>query len=487
MRVVGLTGSIACGKSLVSSWLAGQPGCRVIDGDLLSRELTAPEGIALAPIRRQFGDTVFHADGTLNRRALGEIVFTYPEARLALDNLMAPLLQDLTCQRIAHAEEEGVLLCFLDFPLLFEKGYDRLCSSVWCVVLPRDIQLQRLMQRDSLTEDEALKRMEAVLSSEEKASRSQVIIDNSGDMAFTLSLLPPLLAAEEEKAREAQPARRRRRSRDVSEDPGVSPSSLSDAASSVPARPLSAVSGGPTVMERPSSARRKSKKRFVRWAVPFLLVLLLSVTLFLLLASVTSQALMRAYLTRQAEKHLAEDRAIHASYPLFYAQLIGESASEFNLNPAFVTAIILKESSFQPMAESRVGARGLMQLMPDTAEWIAGKMKVSGYSFDRMYDPQSNVRFGCWYLRFLAGLFQGDPVCVSCAYHAGQGQVTAWLSDRRFSDDGKHLNLSSLPEGPTKSYAAEVIKAYGIYQALYSPDSWSDAGSIASSVGSDGR
>ena len=81
------------------------------------------------------------------------------------------------------------------------------------------------------------------------------------------------------------------------------------------------------------------------------------------------------------------------------------------------------------MAESSVGARGLMQLMPDTAEWIAGKKKVSGYAFERMYDPESNISFGCWYLRYLANLFHGDPVCVSCAYHAGQGQVTAWLSD----------------------------------------------------------
>ena len=111
-----------------------------------------------------------------------------------------------------------------------------------------------------------------------------------------------------------------------------------------------------------------------------------------------------------------------------------------------------------------------MQLMPDTAEWIAGKMKVSGYAFDRMYDPESNIRFGCWYLKYLADLFYGDPICVACAYHAGQGQVLNWLSDSRYSQDGRTLSLTQLPDGPTKSYAGRVIKTYGIYQALYFTD-----------------
>jgi soluble lytic murein transglycosylase len=84
-----------------------------------------------------------------------------------------------------------------------------------------------------------------------------------------------------------------------------------------------------------------------------------------------------------------------------------------------------------------------------------------------MYDPESNINFGCWYLNYLASLFHGDPVCVACAYHAGQGQVTAWLSDTRYSNDGIYLDLSRMSDGPTKTYAERVIRAYGIYQALY--------------------
>lgn len=457
MRVIGLTGSIACGKSAISAWIRTQAGCEVIDGDLLARELTAPGGVALPLIRQEFGSSVFYSDGSLNRRQLGGLIFSEGTAREKLDQLMAPLLQELTRERIEQARENGITLCFLDFPLLFEKGYDAICDTVWCVYLPKEIQMQRLMARDQISSSEALQRINAVFSSEEKAARSQVVIDNSGALSYTLSTLPPLL--EEERLRAQAP--RRRRSNHLEENEAAS---LSRAV----APPLRESPGA--IMERPVAARQRRSPQKARWSLPAWLIGLLTGFAFLCLACFTAQSLMQAYLTRQEEQHLAEERAIHANYPLEYRQMITSAAKEFNLNPAFVSAIIRNESSFQPRAESNVGARGLMQLMPDTAEWIAGKMKVNGYAFERMYDPESNIRFGCWYLQYLSTLFHGDPVCVSCAYHAGQGQVTAWLSDGRYSDDGVTLSLQRLSDGPTKTYAGRVIRAYGIYQALYFED-----------------
>ena len=108
-----------------------------------------------------------------------------------------------------------------------------------------------------------------------------------------------------------------------------------------------------------------------------------------------------------------------------------------------------------------------MQLMPDTAEWIAHKLQLSGYAFERMLDPESNIRFGCWYLNYLSRLFRGDPVAVTAAYHAGQGQVKVWLSDPLLSEDGYTLTQASLPEGPTKNYVGRVTRDYGIYQEKY--------------------
>ena len=466
MRVIGLTGGIACGKSTVSSWLKGQPDCRVIDGDLLSRNLTAVNGAARPALREAFWDAFFLSDGSLNRHRLGSLVFSSAAAREKLDAVMAPFLEEATAEAVQAARAAGVSLCFLDYPLLFEKGYDRLCDSVWCVFLPRALQLQRLMERDHLTEAEALARMDAVLSSEKKAERSNVVIDNSGTVEFTLSLLPVLL--EEERSRIQRPGARRRRSERYAPPDAGQPSLLSawqEEAQEPPS--ASAAVQPPPVMERPQSARRKPSERRVQWHLPSWLMILLICSGFLLLTGVTGLSLMQAWLTQRAEAHMSEARSVLSQYPLEYRDLIESAAESGNLRPAFVAAVIRNESSFQPRAESGVGARGLMQLMPDTAEWIAGKMKLQGYAFDRMYDPESNVRFGCWYLNYLSTLFHGDPVCVACAYHAGQGKVTAWLSDPLISSDGVKLDLNRMTDGPTKTYARRVIRAYGIYHTLY--------------------
>ena len=108
-----------------------------------------------------------------------------------------------------------------------------------------------------------------------------------------------------------------------------------------------------------------------------------------------------------------------------------------------------------------------MQVMPETGEWIAHKLQYDNYYSDLLDDPETNIRFGCWYLNYLSRLFLGDPVAVTAAYHAGQGQVKVWLSDPNLSADGYTLKISALPEGPTKIYAGRVTRDYGIYQEKY--------------------
>ena len=195
MRTIGLTGSIACGKSNVSAVLR-ELGAAVVDGDLLSRELTAPGGPALPAIRETFGDGVFLPDGTLNRRALGDVVFASDAARKRLDDLMQPLLRSLILRRMEEARAGGAKICVLDMPLLFEAGLDTLCDTVWCVHLPREEQLRRLMARDGLTLSQAEARLRSQLSSEEKAARAQVVIDTSGSIDDTRAMIPALYARE---------------------------------------------------------------------------------------------------------------------------------------------------------------------------------------------------------------------------------------------------------------------------------------------------
>lgn len=195
MLILGLTGGIACGKSTISLTLR-ELGAAIIDGDALSRELTAPGGAALPAIRSRFGNDVFHPDGTLDRRALGSIVFGSDEARETLDGIMQPLLLKMIRQRIDDARETGYAVCVLDMPLLYEKGLDALCDRVWCAWLPVRTQLARLMERDGFTRTEAMNRISSQLATDEKAARADVVIDTSGTIQYTKDRILDLYATE---------------------------------------------------------------------------------------------------------------------------------------------------------------------------------------------------------------------------------------------------------------------------------------------------
>lgn len=452
MRLIGITGSIACGKSTVCRELSGS-GYPVIDGDALSRELTGPGGAAMREIRSVFGDHYILQNGALNRREMGRLVFSDPLSRERLDRIMAPYLKELTLSRIEEIRSAGADLCFLDFPLLFEKGYDRYCDSVWCVWLPEDLQIRRLMDRDGYTREEALSRMRAVMSSDEKANRAQVVIDNSGPVDDTLQQVEDQLKIELSRT-ESVPRRRR--------------SAFSGIAPVAPAAPAAMPSGQQSAgIDRPESIRRKPAERKASWQMPLWIRFALIALSVILAVSFTAQMLMSAYLTRRYETHEAEQKAIDNQYPLMYEETIRQISAEYNLSPALTAAVILNESSFRPDAESSVGARGLMQLMPDTADWIARKLRLDNYSINQLDEPDINIRFGCWYLNYLSTMFSGDPLCVVCAYHAGQGEISSWLANPIYSSDGISLNRDSLPEGPTKLYAGRVTRDYGIYKAKY--------------------
>ena len=195
MRVIGLTGGIACGKSNVSATLRDL-GAAVIDGDLLSRELTAPGGEALPALRAAFGDGVFHPDGTLNRRALGSVVFSSDTMRQKLDDMMQPLILQLILRRMEEARKGGAKLCVLDMPLLYEKNLETLCDRVGCVYIPEDMQLSRLMARDGFTPEEARARLLSQMPAKEKAARAHVVIDTSGSIEYTKAMIPALYAEE---------------------------------------------------------------------------------------------------------------------------------------------------------------------------------------------------------------------------------------------------------------------------------------------------
>lgn len=155
-------------------------------------------------------------------------------------------------------------------------------------------------------------------------------------------------------------------------------------------------------------------------------------------------------------------------YRIRYQPALDHYAAEQGIPPAFAAAIIFHESRFNPDAVSSVGARGLMQIMPETGEWIAGKLgEKDAFSAERLFDPEVSIRYGCWYLGFLSRLFGGDPVKIAASYHAGQNAVAGWLEDPDVSPDGWTLTLESIPYPDTRQYAERVVKTFEIYQKIY--------------------
>lgn len=221
-------------------------------------------------------------------------------------------------------------------------------------------------------------------------------------------------------------------------------------------RPVSAPAAG-------RAARRPV--RMDRWMVITLIVMLLA-----MIGLILAKVLMETYLyTQQAAREAAHQRLLNEHpLPEQYLPAIEEAAQENNVKPAFLAAIILCESSYRKDAESSVGARGLMQVMPETASWIAGKLgEESNFNVDLMYDPLTNIRFGSWYIGYLSKMFGGDPILVASAYHAGQGEVSDWLMDPNYSLDGQTIRINDMADGPTKQYAQRVVSAYAIYERLY--------------------
>lgn len=185
MRIIGLTGSIASGKSTVSAILR-EIGAPVIDADAIVHELQQPGTEVTAAIAREFGPGVLRPDGSLDRAALGRIVFADPDRRRALEAIVHPAVRAEMQRRIEALRQEGRPAVVLDIPLLYESGgWDRLVDEVWVVYVDRATQKARLMARSGLAPDEAEARIAAQSDLEEKARRAGRVIDNRGDLAET--------------------------------------------------------------------------------------------------------------------------------------------------------------------------------------------------------------------------------------------------------------------------------------------------------------
>lgn len=179
MRIIGLTGGIASGKTSVAKLLE-RLGAPVVDADQLAREVVEPGERALAQIAESFGNGVLNTDGSLNRAALGEIVFADPEKRRKLESITHPAIKERAQEKLARLKAAGAKIAFYVAPLLIEAGITSRVHEVWVVYLDHETQLARLMARDGLSREAALSRIASQMPMEEKKRLGRVVIDNRG-------------------------------------------------------------------------------------------------------------------------------------------------------------------------------------------------------------------------------------------------------------------------------------------------------------------
>lgn len=188
IKVIGLTGGIATGKSSVARFFTDH-GITVIDADRLARDAVSPDSPALARIVSTFGQGVLMNDGTLDRKRLGEIIFSSPEKRRQLENILHPEIRKQAEEQIAQAAAAGQKHVIYMAPLLIEAGATDRVDAIWVVTVRPEIQLQRLMQRDGISLDQAQRMIASQMPLSEKESYGSVVIDNSGSEAETRTIL----------------------------------------------------------------------------------------------------------------------------------------------------------------------------------------------------------------------------------------------------------------------------------------------------------
>lgn len=183
MKWIGITGGIATGKSTVTKRLRTL-GYEVLDADAISHQVTAPGGLALPQIFTVFGESVRSPDGSLDRKALGAHVFGRDEQRKKLEAIIHPFVREQVAQEKARLQKEGKKVAFYDVPLLFEQQLENNFDAVIVVSTTEELQLKRLMERNSLNESEAKARLRSQMPVSEKEKKTKYVIQNSKDLGF---------------------------------------------------------------------------------------------------------------------------------------------------------------------------------------------------------------------------------------------------------------------------------------------------------------
>lgn len=193
-KVIGLTGGIASGKSTVSELLSVF-GFKVVDADKAAREAVKKGSKGLAQVREVFGDEAIDENGEMNRRYMGDLVFNHPEKRLELNAIIHPIVRGIMEEEKQEYLKQGYNV-IMDIPLLFENELENTVDEVWVVYTSESIQMDRLMQRNNLSLEDAKARVYSQISIDKKSRMADHVIDNLGDKLELKQNLERLLEEE---------------------------------------------------------------------------------------------------------------------------------------------------------------------------------------------------------------------------------------------------------------------------------------------------
>lgn len=161
---------------------------------------------------------------------------------------------------------------------------------------------------------------------------------------------------------------------------------------------------------------------------------------------------------------LLPDRVGRLTHPLDYRDTIGQASRLHRMDPYLLSAVIYEESKFQARSTSRRGARGLMQVMPETGRWVAGKIGLKNYDDEALYNPQVNIEIGSWYLKFLQKTYRNDSLALA-AYNAGLKNVDRWV--KKSPSKSPEDVAKSIPFKETREFVIRVKRSHRAYRQLY--------------------
>ena len=181
MRVIGLTGGIASGKTTVSN-LFKISGVPVIDADLVARQVVEKGTDGLTALVNRFGEGILNTDGTLNRTVLGKRMFSNEAIRSEVNDILQPLIRQEITSRMKEYKNQGKALIVLDIPLLFEMKYEDMCDDIIVIATSLETQVVRMRERNGYTQEQALQRIHAQMSLEDKVKNATIVWNNEGDL-----------------------------------------------------------------------------------------------------------------------------------------------------------------------------------------------------------------------------------------------------------------------------------------------------------------